>query len=42
MCGMCKLEMIIEGERKKRMELDETGNVLVAEVEREKIQKLRT
>ena len=22
-CGMCKLEMIMEGERKKRMELDE-------------------
>ena len=36
MCGMCKLEMIIEDERKKRMELDEKADVLVAELEKEK------
>ena len=33
-CGMCKLEKVIEGERKKRMEIEETVNVLVAELER--------
>ena len=33
---MCKLEMMIESERKKRMELDKKANVLVAELEREK------
>ena len=33
---MCKLEMKIESERKKRMELNEIVNVLVAELEREK------
>ena len=30
-CGMCKLEMMFEGERKKRMELNEFVNVVVAE-----------
>ena len=33
---MCKLEMMIEGERKKRMEMNEKVNVLVAELERKK------
>ena len=40
-CGMCKLEMIIEDERKKRMELDEKVNVLGAELEREKMLEKR-
>ena len=35
-CGMCKLEMVIESERRKRMELDAIVNVLLAEIEREK------
>ena len=34
-CGTCKLEMMIESRRKKRMELDEKVDVLVAELERE-------
>ena len=29
-CGMCKLEMMIEGERMRRMELNGKVNVLVA------------
>ena len=33
---MCKLEMIIESERKKRIELNEIFNVLVAGLERER------
>ena len=33
---MCKLEKVTEGERKKRMEINEKVNVLVAELEREK------
>ena len=33
---MCKLEKVIEGERKKRMEIDEKLNFLVAEIERER------
>ena len=33
---MYKLEMMIENERKKRMELNEIVNVLVAEVERKR------
>ena len=33
-CGMCRLEMMIESERKKRMELDAIVNVLLAELER--------
>ena len=33
--GMGNLEMMIEGERKKRMELNELVNVVVAELERE-------
>ena len=33
---MCKLEMMSEGERKKRREIDEKVNVLVAALEREK------
>ena len=32
--GMCKLEMMIEGETKKRMELDEKVNVLVAKLQK--------
>ena len=35
-CGMCKLEMMIESEKRKRMELNEIVNVLVGELEREK------
>ena len=35
-CGMCRLEMKIENERRKRMELNEIVNVLVAELQREK------
>ena len=35
-CGMCKLEKVIEGERKKRMEIEEKVNVLVTELERQK------
>ena len=35
-CRMCRSEMIIESERRKRMELDEIVNVLSAELEREK------
>ena len=34
--GMCNLEMVIEGERKTRMELKELVNVVVSELEREK------
>ena len=37
-CSMCKLEMMIEGEREKRMEIDEKVNVLVTELERERKQ----
>ena len=35
-CGMCKLEKGIEDGRKKRMEIKEKVNVLVAELERQK------
>ena len=34
--GTCKLEMMIESKRKKRMELGEKFDVLVVELEREK------
>ena len=33
---MCKIEMMIDKERKKRMKIDEKVNILVAELEREK------
>ena len=35
-CGMCKLEMMIEAERKKTMELNELINIVVAELEKER------
>ena len=38
-CGMCNLEMMFEGERKKRMELNEFVNVVVAEWERENVRE---
>ena len=31
--SMCKLEMMIESERKRRMQLDEKVNVLIVELE---------
>ena len=36
-CGMCKLEVMIQSERRKRMELKELVNVLMVELEEEKI-----
>ena len=36
-CDMWNLEKVIKGEKKKRMEIDEKVNVLVAEIEREKM-----
>ena len=33
---MCKLEMMIKGERKNRIEINDRVNILVAELEREK------
>ena len=35
-CGICKVEMMFEGERKKRIELNDIVNGIVAELEREK------
>ena len=35
-CGMYKLEKVIEGKRKKRMDIDEKVNVLVDELKMEK------
>ena len=31
-CGVCNVDMMIESERKKRMELNEMVNVLIAEL----------
>ena len=40
-CGICKLEKMIESERKKRMELEEKVDVLVDELEKKQILEKR-
>ena len=40
-CGMCKLEMMTEGERKKRMNLNELVNFVVAELKMDKMLEKR-
>ena len=38
-CGICTLEKMIESERKKRMELHEKIDVLVAELEKKNVRE---